>query len=124
MAEIKDSVKKKIREFLNKLEENGMIAKAERLYADLSVSTAQSDLQKAINLLSLPEVTAAIAKRADNQEKRILMLEAALKNIADFAIRQIEINAALQRIIEQAKISVGNAEEIMHHKPDSWKDVV
>ncbi len=32
-----------------KLEENGMIAKAQRLYADLSVSTAKSDLNHAIN---------------------------------------------------------------------------
>ncbi|MCK5781550.1 MAG: TolC family protein [Flavobacteriales bacterium] len=32
-----------------KLEENGMIAKAQKLYADLSVSTAKSDLQSAKN---------------------------------------------------------------------------
>ena len=100
--------------------------RTEKVWIDLSGGDGEletNDLQKAIEFQTLPEVTAAIAKRADSQERRIYELEAALKNITEFALRQIEINAALQRIIEQAKINVDNAEELLHHKPDERRDV-
>jgi len=84
-----------------------------------------NDLEQAITFLTLPEITAEIAKRADSQEKRILMLETALKNLAEFAIHQTEIIDALQRIIANAKISIGNAEELLgYDRPDERRDVV
>lgn len=103
--------------------------RTEKVWIDMSDGKGDietNDLKKAISLLSLPEITASIAKRADDQEKRILMLEQALKNITEFAVRQIEINAALQRIIAEAKIDVAKADELLNHKPkpDDWKDVV
>lgn len=100
--------------------------RTEKVWIDMSDGNGEletDDLQKAINLLSLPEVTAAIAKRADSQERRIYELEQALQNLANFAIRQLEINAALQRILAEAKIDVANAEELLQNKPDEWRDV-
>ncbi|HDO19749.1 MAG TPA: hypothetical protein ENG74_03385 [Thermoplasmatales archaeon] len=101
--------------------------RTEKVWIDVSDGgeLETDDTETAVTLMSLPEITAQLARRADSQEKRILMLEAALKNMVEFAIHHIQIIEALQRIIANARISVGNAEELLNHsRPDERRDVV
>ena len=101
--------------------------RTEKVWIDTSDGNGEletSDLDEAIARMSLPQITANIAKQADSQEKRIIMLETALKNITEFAVRQIEMNDALMRILADAKINVKNADELLHKpKPDERRDV-
>ena len=101
--------------------------RTEKVWIDVSDGgeLETDDTQTAVTLMSLPEITAQLARRADDQEKRILMLETALKNMVEFAIHQTEVIDALQRIIANAKISIGNAEELLgYDRPDERRDVV
>jgi DNA-binding transcriptional ArsR family regulator len=103
--------------------------RTEKVWIDVSGGEGDletNDEEMAITLMSLPEITANLAKKADSQEKRMLMLETALRNIVEFAIHQTKIIDALQQMLANAKVSVGSADELLNHKPkpDDRRDVV
>lgn len=83
-----------------------------------------TDMETALTLMSLPEITAQLAKKADSQEKQLLMMEAALKNLVEFSIHQTRIIDSLQKMLAQAKVTVADADTAIRHHPDEKRDVV
>jgi len=94
----------------HKLEENGMIAKAERLYADLSVSTAQSDLQKAINQQNTVEeaLKNTVVTVSDINVISELFLLKDIENVEYFVSSASENNPLLKQVESKKELAKQN----------------
>jgi len=97
--------------------------RTEKVYFDLSPADGQHgdmethDLRTAIDLMTLPEITAQLAEKADSQEKRMIMMETALKNLVEFSIHQTKIIDSLQKMLTEAKITVTDADTALSGIP-------
>jgi outer membrane protein TolC len=93
-----------------KLEENGMISKAQRLYVDLSVSMAQADLQNAINQANTVK-DALKNTLADSTEINVtseLFLVKKIESLQYFQQAAIENNFLLKQVSAKKELAKQN----------------
>jgi len=95
-----------------KLEQNGMISRAQKLYADLSVSTAQSELNHALSMQNTVEegLKNTIAKDKNVNATSELFLNKNIEPVEFFISSAMDNNPLLKQVEAKKKMA-----EQMHH---------
>ncbi len=90
-----------------KLEENGMIAHAERLHAEVALVEAQRELKKANNSVELMQTALqnSLATNAVIDPSTDLFISAGIGNLKDIVNRARQMNPAIKQLQAKAKLA-------------------